>query len=140
MLITASVITLGIGSAGKAPAADDPRDVAGTARPSKVVSDLSNDEIRQAQQELRAEGLYKGPIDGSINEKTREAINKYQEQSGLSVTGSLDQGTMRGLREDAGTAGSSTPPGGADRHTGLMTNPHPELLGGSRPGGPTAPY
>jgi putative peptidoglycan binding protein len=75
-------------------------------------------------------------IDGSINEKTREAINKYQEQSGLSLTGSLDQATMRRLREDAGTAGSSTPPGGADRPTGLMTNPHPELLGGSRPGGP----
>jgi peptidoglycan hydrolase-like protein with peptidoglycan-binding domain len=90
--------------------------------------------------ELRAQGFCNGPIDGALNEKTQAAINKYQGQRGLSVTGSLDQATMRSLREDAGTTGSSAPPNGADRPTGLMTNPHPELLGGSRPGGPTAPY
>jgi len=147
LLIGASVIALGISGAGVAPAANmddtsgsNPPAVAGMPRSSQTSADLAKDDIRQAQQELRAEGFYSGPIDGALNEKTQAALYKYQGQNGLSVTGSLDQATMRSLREDAGIAGSSAPPIGTDRATGLMTNPHPELLGGSRPGGATAPY
>jgi len=109
-------------------------------RSSQTSADLANDDIRQAQQKLRAQGFYNGPIDGALNEKTQAAIYKYQGENGLSVTGSLDQATMRSLGEDAGIAGSSARANGTGRPTGLMTNPHPELLGGSRPGGATAPY
>jgi peptidoglycan hydrolase-like protein with peptidoglycan-binding domain len=147
MLITASVIALGMGAAGVTPAAkmndiSGPNPpVAGMPRSSQTWADLVNDDIRQAQQELTAQGLYDGPIDGALNEKTKAAVSQYQGQNGLSITGSLDPATMRSLHEDAGIAGSSTPPNnGTGRPTGLMTNPHPELLGGSRPGGNTAPY
>jgi peptidoglycan hydrolase-like protein with peptidoglycan-binding domain len=147
LLITGSVIALGISGAGVAPAANmsdtsgsNPPAVAGMPGSSQTSADLTKDDIRQAQQELRAQGFYNGPIDGAFNEKTQAAVDEYQEQNGLSVTGSLDQATMRSLRQDAGIAGSSAPPNGTDRSTGLMTNPHPELLGGSRPGGATAPY
>jgi peptidoglycan hydrolase-like protein with peptidoglycan-binding domain len=147
LLIAASVIALGIGGAGVASAANmrdaptsDPPAVAGMPRSSQTSAALANDDIRQAQQELRAQGLYNGPIDGALNEKAQAAVNQYQSQNGLSVTGSLDQATMRSLREDAGITGSSAPPNGTSRPRGPMTNPHPELLGGSRPGGNTAPY
>jgi len=147
LLTTASVIALAISGAGVAPAANmsdtsgsNPPAAAGMPRSALTSADLANDDIRQAQQELRTQGLYDGPVDGALGEKTQAAVDKYQEENGLSVTGSLDQATMRSLRQDAGIAGSSAPPNGTDRPTGLMTNPHPELLGGSRPGGPTAPY
>ena len=147
LLIGASVIALGISGAGVAPAANmddtsgsNPPAVAEMPRSSQTSADLANDDIRQAQRELRAQGFYNGPIDGALNDKTQAAVYKYQGQNGLSVTGSLDQATVRSLHEDAGITGSSAPPNGTDRPTGLMTNPHPELLGGSRPGGPTAPY
>jgi peptidoglycan hydrolase-like protein with peptidoglycan-binding domain len=144
--ITASVITLAISGAGMASAANMSETsgpnppVAGMPRSSQTSAALANDDIRQAQQELQVQGFYDGPIDGALNEKTQAAVYKYQGENGLSVTGSLDQATVRSLRQDAGIAGSSTPPNGTGRPTGLMTNPHPELLGGSRPGGATAPY
>jgi len=146
MLITASVISLGMGPAGVAPAArmNDTsglnRPIAAMPRSSQTSADLANDDIRQAQQELTAQGLYDGLIDGALNQKTQAAVSRYQRQNGLSITGNLDQATMRSLHEDAGIAGSSASPNGTRRPTGPMTNPHPELLGGSRSGGNTAPY
>lgn len=146
MLITASVITLALSGAGVASAANTSDTsgpnplVAGMPRSSQSTAALANDDIRQAQQELQAQGFYDGPIDGTLNERTQAAVYKYQEQTGLSITGSLDQATMRSLTEDAGIAGSNAAPNGTNRSTELMTNPHPELLGGSRPGGATAPY
>src|SRR5215471_9962004 len=143
MLITASVIALGIGGANMTRGANisdgsgaNPPAVSGTPRPSQTAADLANDDIRQAQWELRAQGLYKGPIDGALNKRTQQAVHEYQKQNGLSQTESLDQATIRSLREDAGIA----PPNGAGQPTGLMTNPHPEALGESRPGGSRAPY
>lgn len=147
LLITTAAIALAASDAGVAPAADmsdasgsNPPAVAGMPRSSQTPTDLANDDIRQAQRELRAQGFYDGPIDGALNEKSQAAVSKYQGENGLSVTGSLDQATMRNLREDAGVTGSSAPPNVTNRPAGLMTNPHPELLGGSRPGGATAPY
>jgi peptidoglycan hydrolase-like protein with peptidoglycan-binding domain len=116
MLITASVIALGIGGTGAARGGDmgdgsgaNPPAVSGT-QSSQTSADLPNDDIRQAQRELRAQGFYKGPIDGAVNEGTRRALTQYQKQNGLGQTGSLDQATMRRLREDTGISGSSAPP------------------------------
>src|SRR5260370_8047599 len=109
-------------------------------RSSQTSADLANDDIRQAQQKLRAQGFYNGPIDGALNEKTQAAIYKYQGENGLSVTGSLDQATMRSLGDGAGIAGSRARATGTGRPTGLMTNPHPESLGGTPPGAATPPH
>src|SRR5262245_38982081 len=98
--------------------------VAGMPRSSQTSAqtsaDLANDDIRQAQQELTAQRLYDGLIDGALNQKTQAAVSRYQRQNGLSITGNLDPATMRSLHEDAGIAGSSAPPNnGAGRPTGL---------------------
>jgi peptidoglycan hydrolase-like protein with peptidoglycan-binding domain len=71
-------------------------------------------QVQQAQQMLRAQGLYNGPIaeEGSIplDAKTEQAVEQYQKQNGLSPTGKLDERTMASLLENTGLTGSSTPP------------------------------
>jgi hypothetical protein len=82
-------------------------------------------QIQQAQQMLRAQGLYNGPIDeiGSLplDKNTKEAVEEYQRQHSLNVTGMLDKETMLSLVENTGLAGSSMPPS----TNGAATNQRP---------------
>lgn len=54
-------------------------------QPPPVVSDTVV--VRQLQQKLAEQGLYKGKIDGISGSRTRSAIVAYQESQGLTVTG-----------------------------------------------------
>jgi peptidoglycan hydrolase-like protein with peptidoglycan-binding domain len=69
------------------------------ARPSDQTQapNLSPDTIKAAQQELKAEGLYKGAIDGRIGPETQAAVRRFQRQNGLKTTAMLDQETLRRL-------------------------------------------
>lgn len=58
----------------------------------------SRTELRQAQQQLRAEGLYRGRIDGRTGPRTRQAIMAFQQQHNLNATGTLDQQTLQALQ------------------------------------------
>lgn len=69
---------------------------------------LSRDIVRQAQRELRADGLYQGRIDGIIGAQTRRAVTEFQQQSGLSQTGRLDRATLSHLTGPG--YGASSPP------------------------------
>jgi peptidoglycan hydrolase-like protein with peptidoglycan-binding domain len=62
------------------------------------------DQVKQAQTELKNQGLYKGKIDGVAGPKTTAALHAYQKEKGLQQTGALDQQTMNSL---AGSSGSS---------------------------------
>jgi peptidoglycan hydrolase-like protein with peptidoglycan-binding domain len=46
---------------------------------------------------LKAEGLYKGAIDGRIGPETRAAVRQFQQQNGLKTTAMLDQDTLQRL-------------------------------------------
>jgi peptidoglycan hydrolase-like protein with peptidoglycan-binding domain len=48
----------------------------------------------RAQVELRALGLYSGPIDGIMGEGTRSALRQYQRSRRLTETGALDNATL----------------------------------------------
>jgi peptidoglycan hydrolase-like protein with peptidoglycan-binding domain len=50
--------------------------------------------VRQAQQQLKAQGLYQGPIDGVLSTDTKTAISKFQQKNGLVQTAMLDQQTI----------------------------------------------
>jgi TonB family protein len=65
------------------------------------------DEVRQAQERLRAAGFNPGPVDGSPGPQTTEALRQYQRQQGLTVTGRFDPATMRGLGIQAGPLSAS---------------------------------
>jgi peptidoglycan hydrolase-like protein with peptidoglycan-binding domain len=81
--------------------------------------------MRQAQSELKQQGLYGGPIDGVAGRQTRQAIADYQQQQGLPKTGRLDRQTMarlngnqnqdqtaqQGNDQDRGIASGSSTPG-----------------------------
>ena len=55
---------------------------------------LTKDEVREAQQRLAAQGLYRGREDGLMGSATGRAIAQFQRQNGLRVTGTLDQATL----------------------------------------------
>jgi peptidoglycan hydrolase-like protein with peptidoglycan-binding domain len=53
--------------------------------------------IKAVQQKLQQSGLYKGNIDGTYSQETRSAVREYQQNSGLTVNGQLDQQTLSSL-------------------------------------------
>jgi hypothetical protein len=72
---------------------------------------LTQDDVRQAQQQLQAQGLYRGPIDGLIGSGTKRALARFQRQNGLPLTAMLDEQTMQRLSGTAtASAGASTTP------------------------------
>ncbi|MGH7046552.1 MAG: peptidoglycan-binding domain-containing protein [Stellaceae bacterium] len=66
-------------------------------------------QIREAQQKLHSEGLYRGAIDGRMGPETQQALRHYQQKNGLQVTARLDQETMSSLRGTGTGQGSSMP-------------------------------
>jgi len=58
---------------------------------------ISRDTVRQAQEQLRAQGLYRGADDGVVGSSTTRAVTQFQRRNGLPVTGSLDGPTLNRL-------------------------------------------
>jgi peptidoglycan hydrolase-like protein with peptidoglycan-binding domain len=54
-------------------------------------------DIRQVQVALKNQGQYRGPIDGIMGPRTRQAVREFQKVNGLEQTGTLDQETMQKL-------------------------------------------
>jgi peptidoglycan hydrolase-like protein with peptidoglycan-binding domain len=74
---------------------------------------ISQDEVRQAQQNLQAQGLYRGPVDGKVGSQMERALAQFQRQHGLRQTGTLDEQTMSQLGGAGSAMGSSMPPSGS---------------------------
>jgi peptidoglycan hydrolase-like protein with peptidoglycan-binding domain len=68
----------------------------------------SHDSIRSAQTTLRNRNYYNGPISGVMNQATRDAIQRFQHDRNLAVSGELDIATARALGIPVEAAG---PPG-----------------------------
>jgi peptidoglycan hydrolase-like protein with peptidoglycan-binding domain len=51
--------------------------------------------VRQAQSELKREGLYRGEVDGVVGPETKQAIAAFRQREGLRQTTRLDQPTMQ---------------------------------------------
>jgi len=62
----------------------------------------SSSMIVKAQQVLKDDGFYSGPLDGTMNDGTREALRSFQRSKQINVTGRRDNETSHelGLRED----------------------------------------
>ncbi len=50
--------------------------------------------VKQAQTQLKDQGLYPGAIDGIVGPKTRTALKAYQQKEGLPQTARLDRRTV----------------------------------------------
>jgi peptidoglycan hydrolase-like protein with peptidoglycan-binding domain len=75
---------------------------------SASAAQTSPDQVIEAQQALKQQGLYKGPVDGKIGPETRSAISHFQKQNGLQQSAQLDERTMNDLQGSNSGAGSST--------------------------------
>ncbi len=64
-------------------------------------SDYSNtpntDQVSKAQEVLKNDGIYSGPVDGKMSQSTREAIRSFQQSHQLNMTGTIDDETARQL-------------------------------------------
>ena len=58
----------------------------------------SPDTVIAAQQKLARLGYYRGPVDGIMGPKTRQAIRSFQSVEKLPVTGLVDGATLKGLQ------------------------------------------
>ena len=56
-----------------------------------------SEQVIRAQQVLKNDGIYSGPIDGRMSQDTREAIQSFQQSHELNVTGVIDDDTAREL-------------------------------------------
>ena len=69
-------------------------------------SDYSNtpntDQVSKAQEVLKNDGIYSGPVDGRMTQDTRDAIRSFQESHQLNMTGTIDDETARELGLQAG--------------------------------------
>ncbi|HTV46338.1 MAG TPA: peptidoglycan-binding protein [Stellaceae bacterium] len=107
------------------------QDNAGMTNPSSAAAatmPATPSEVREAQQKLHREGLYRGRIDGRMGPETQQALRHYQQQNGLEVTARLDHQTMNSLLGSGAGQGSSMP-----------NSPMPSSgagTSGSSPGGP----
>jgi peptidoglycan hydrolase-like protein with peptidoglycan-binding domain len=58
---------------------------------------VSSDDIKKAKEALKAKGLNPGPIDGTLDIKTQQALRDFQKANKLPVTGVLDSKTAEKL-------------------------------------------
>ena len=121
ILAMASVLALGIGGAAVDHAANAGNAVPnaewnmplapGTSQHLQTAANLSKDDFRQAQLELRNMGLYNGSLDGVVGPETKRALEQFQKNNGLDRTARLDGQTMVALFGNIGVSeGSSMPP------------------------------
>jgi hypothetical protein len=68
---------------------------------------LSRDEIMRAQQALDQKGFDVGKADGIMGPRTKQALDKFQQQQKLQQTGQLDQNTLSklGVSQQESTTG-----------------------------------
>jgi peptidoglycan hydrolase-like protein with peptidoglycan-binding domain len=78
----------------------------------KDMNGMSADDINQAKEALRAKGLNPGPMNGSVDSQTRQALREFQQDNDLPATGSLDQQTAGKLGVTVGRDTGSAEPRG----------------------------
>jgi len=67
--------------------------------PASVAAAPGDADVAALQVELRARGLYAGPIDGFVDPATRSAVSEFQRRSGLRVDGVPSDTLRRALGE-----------------------------------------
>ena len=74
----------------------------GRQRQSNYRNTLNTDQVSKAQEVLKNDGIYSGPVDSRMSQDTREAIRSFQQSHQLNITGTIDDETARqlGLQAD----------------------------------------
>ena len=121
ILGTVSILALGVGGAALDYVADaddavpsaegDMPSMPGTSPHWINTTNLSKDDVRWAQVELRNLGLYNDSLDGLIGPEMKRGLAEFQKANGLKQTAMLDQQTADALIGNTRIGqGSSVPP------------------------------
>jgi hypothetical protein len=70
-------------------------------------SAISSEDIMKVKAALKAKGIDPGPITGTMDSKTQQALREFQKANNLPVTGSVDQQTAAKLGVTLSSAGGS---------------------------------
>lgn len=73
---------------------DEGRSNSGDDKPRRTIFRANSDQVSAAQKLLKSRSMYDGEITGKLNDETREGLRKYQEASGIKVTGTLNALTL----------------------------------------------
>ena len=92
--------------------------ISGSSQHPQPAANVSKDDIREAQLELRHSGLYNGSLDGVIGPQTKQALLRFQRDNGLEQTATLDGLTLVAMFGNIGTSQGSRMSPNADRGTG----------------------
>jgi putative peptidoglycan binding protein len=57
----------------------------------------NNMKIAEAQEVLKEDGFYSGPLDGIMSERTVDALRSFQQSKHLNITGRIDSETSQEL-------------------------------------------
>jgi peptidoglycan hydrolase-like protein with peptidoglycan-binding domain len=104
-LVAVLIVSL-LGAWPTVTAAGQPRGLG--APPAAQALALTPDQIKRAQESLKAEGWDPGPVDGVVGPRTRQALRAYQARAGLPQTGVLDATTFQRLAPRAPLASECT--------------------------------
>ena len=121
ILGTVSILALGIGGAAldhvadaddAVPSAEGNKPATPGTSPHWInATNLSKDDVRWAQVELRNLGLYNDSLDGLIGPEMKRGLAEFQKANGLKQTAMLDQQTADALIGNTRIGqGSSVPP------------------------------
>jgi len=108
------------------PAASQPQGMQQGSAPeaaSPTGQNMSPTMVKQAQQALKAGGLYQGKIDGIVGPETQQALAQFQRQHNLEPTGQLSSDTMARLTGSG--VGSTMPSVGTQPESGAGGQPMP---------------
>jgi peptidoglycan hydrolase-like protein with peptidoglycan-binding domain len=64
--------------------------------------------VHKAQFQLRQLGYYTGPVDGVLEDSTKDAITRYQLAKRLPASGALDDVTLASLEQEAASPGTNS--------------------------------
>ncbi|HML10804.1 MAG TPA: peptidoglycan-binding domain-containing protein [Stellaceae bacterium] len=100
---------------------------------------VSQSEIQQAQQQLKAQGLYRGQVDGVNGPQTQQAVMAFQREHGLPETAQLDQQTLSQLNSGGQQPDQQAPTQGMTPSSPAGTQNPAQQNGptGTAPGGTT---
>ena len=88
---------------------------------SPVTSDISSDDIMKVKVALKAKGVDPGPITGTMDSKTQQALREFQKANNLPVTGAVDQQTAAKLGVTLGSTGGASGMSGPAEGSGNLS-------------------
>jgi hypothetical protein len=128
LVLTAIVLSGGIGlgiqsiSAQSVPeegqrGGSSPEKMQSPAKPDRSpgTSSISSEDIMKVKVALKAKGIDPGPITGSMDSKTQQALRDFQKANNLPVTGTVDQQTAAKLGVTLGSTGGASGMSGSSK-------------------------